>query len=172
MIPMRQEAAEAQRYVLDMCVELRDAKWRMDTTQVSPFGCSLLTCADPNELARAALESVCYQTCDLLTAMHADWGASRETVLRVDGGMVESDWTMQRLADFLDAPVDRPEVLETTALGAAWLAAMQAGVWPEEAGFAASWRLQRRFEPEMLQPERSRLLAGWHDAVGRTLTKR
>ncbi len=126
----------------------------------------------PNEMARAALESVCFQTCDLLTAMQADWGAAGQTVLRVDGGMVASDWTMQRLADLLDAPVDRPEVLETTALGAAWLAGMQAGVWPEEAGFAASWRLQQQFQPAMAASERTRLLAGWHDAVGRTLSKR
>ena len=85
----------------------------------------------PAEFARAALESVAYQTRDLLDAMHKDWkSAERQTVLRVDGGMVASDWTMQRLADILDAPVDRPTVLETTALGAAWLAGSQAGVWP------------------------------------------
>ncbi len=86
----------------------------------------------PAEFARAALESVAFQTRDLLDAMHKDWkGAERQTVLRVDGGMVASDWTMQRLADILDAPVDRPTVLETTALGAAWLAGSRAGVWPE-----------------------------------------
>src|SRR6185437_5186249 len=86
----------------------------------------------PAELARATLESVAYQTRDLLDAMHRDWkGASAQTVLRVDGGMVASDWTMQRLADILDAPVDRPTILETTALGAAWLAGSRAGVWPQ-----------------------------------------
>ncbi|MGH1360427.1 MAG: glycerol kinase GlpK [Burkholderiaceae bacterium] len=126
----------------------------------------------PNELARAALEAVCFQTRDLLSAMQGDWGGAAETVLRVDGGMVASDWTMQRLADLLDAPVDRPEVLETTALGAAWLAGMQAGVWPEEAGFSESWRLQRRFEPRMAAADRERLVTGWHDAVRRTLTSR
>ncbi|MGI9464789.1 MAG: glycerol kinase GlpK, partial [Aestuariivirgaceae bacterium] len=78
------------------------------------------------EFARAALEAVCYQTCDLLEAMKADWQGAGETVLRVDGGMVASDWTMQRLADILDAPVDRPAVLETTAVGAAYLAGLQA----------------------------------------------
>lgn len=124
----------------------------------------------PNELARAALESVCYQTCDLLLAMQADWAGAAKTVLRVDGGMVASDWTMQRLSDLLNAPVDRPEVLETTALGAAWLAGMQAGVWPDEVGFAQSWRLQQRFEPTMAEPVRSELLAGWQDAVQRTLS--
>src|SRR5262249_6742841 len=78
----------------------------------------------PAELARAALESVCYQTRDLVEAMWRDWGGTRKTVLRVDGGMVASDWTMQCLADILDAPVDRPTVLETTALGAAYLAGL------------------------------------------------
>ena len=92
-------------------------------------------------------------------------------VLRVDGGMVASDWTMQHLADMLDAPVDRPEVLETTALGAAWLAGMQAGVWPDQRGFAASWRLQRRFESRMTVSERDHWLTGWRDAVRRTLTE-
>ena len=124
------------------------------------------------ELARAVLESVCYQTHDLLDAMRRDWTASANTVLRVDGGMVGSDWTMQRLADILDAPVDRPVLLETTALGAAWLAGRQAGVWPDEQGFAKSWRLDRRFTPKLDGKERERRLAGWRDAVGRTLSKR
>jgi glycerol kinase len=75
---------------------------------------------DPAELARAALESVSYQTRDLWTAMRKDWKGGADTVLRVDGGMVASDWTMQFLADILDAPVDRPTILETTALGAAY----------------------------------------------------
>src|SRR5262249_41743591 len=75
----------------------------------------------PKELARAALECVCFQTRDLLDAMRGDWNAAGDTVLRVDGGMVASDWTMQRLADLINAPVDRPTVLETTALGAAYL---------------------------------------------------
>ncbi|WEZ82874.1 FGGY-family carbohydrate kinase [Rhizobium sp. 32-5/1] len=87
----------------------------------------------PAEFARAALEAVCYQTRDLLDAMHKDWKSDdRETVLRVDGGMVASDWTMQRLSDLLDAPVDRPTILETTALGVAWLAGSRAGVWPDQ----------------------------------------
>ncbi|BBE73805.1 glycerol kinase GlpK [Oharaeibacter diazotrophicus] len=124
----------------------------------------------PRELARAALEAVCYQTRDLIDAMHRDWASAADTVLRVDGGMVASDWTMQRLADLLDAPVDRPVVLETTALGAAFLAGRQAGVWPGEEGFAANWRLDRRFEPAMDEDVRSAKLAGWHDAVRRTRT--
>lgn len=125
----------------------------------------------PAEFARAALESVAYQTRDLLDAMHKDWkGASVETVLRVDGGMVASDWTMQRLADILDAPVDRPTILETTALGAAWLAGSRAGVWPDARKFAKSWALERRFQPDMDTPTRSTKLAGWRDAVRRTLS--
>ena len=124
----------------------------------------------PAEFARAALESVAYQTRDLADAMRRDWKGRAKTVLRVDGGMVASDWTMQCLADILDAPVDRPTVLETTALGAAWLAGSRAGVWPDAAAFAASWSLERRFEPRMSEAERRTRLSGWRDAVRRTLT--
>jgi glycerol kinase len=115
---------------------------------------------------------VCYQTHDLLSAMQKDWKSqtARKTVLRVDGGMVASDWTMQRLADMLNAPVDRPEVLETTALGAAWLAASRAGLWPNAAGFAKSWALDQRFKPKMKEAVRRRKIAGWTDAVKRTLS--
>jgi glycerol kinase len=84
--------------------------------------------------------------------------------------MVASDWTMQRLADILDAPVDRPVVLETTALGAAWVAGQKAGVWPDMAGFAQRWHLERRFAPQMDPVTRGRKLTGWGDAVRRTLT--
>ena len=83
--------------------------------------------------------------------------------------MVASDWTMQFLADILDAPVDRPKVLETTALGAAYLAGLQAGLCPPPADFARSWKRARRFSPKMREPERVRRLAGWHDAVSRPL---
>jgi len=124
------------------------------------------------ELSRAALESVCYQTRDLLDAMRRDWGAARETVLRVDGGMVASDWTMQRLADLLDAPVDRPRVLETTALGAAYLAGLQAGFYPGPGDFSKKWALEKRFMPQMDAEIRERKYAGWKDAVQRTLTVR
>ena len=103
----------------------------------------------PAEIAQAALEAVGYQTRGLLEAMRADWPAAAGTVLRVDGGMTASDVTMQFLADILGAPVDRPVVMETTALGAAYLAGYQAGVCPDPAGFSATWRLDRRFEPAM-----------------------
>lgn len=127
----------------------------------------------PNELARAALQSVCFQTFDLLEAMRGDWpSAGRGTMLRADGGMAACDYTMQQLADILDIPVDRPTVLETTALGAAYLAGLQAGFYSEPQAFAARWALDRRFTPAMPSPERTRLLAAWHDAVRRTLTKR
>lgn len=127
----------------------------------------------PAEFARAVLESVAYQTHDLLEAMKKDWsGASSQTVLRVDGGMVASDWTMQRLADILAAPVDRPVVLETTVLGAAWLAGSRAGLWPDQAGFAATWKRDHRFEPTMETGEREAAIAGWQDSVSRCLTTR
>jgi glycerol kinase len=125
------------------------------------------------ELARAALEAVGYQTRDLLTAMRADWPGQRaDTVLRVDGGLTASDWTMQFLADILDAPVDRPRVPETTALGAAYLAGRAAGLCPDLAEFAATWRLDRRFVPGMDAATRERKWASWRNAVERTLTVR
>jgi glycerol kinase len=125
----------------------------------------------PAEFAKAALESVAYQTRDLLDAMKRDWkDGGAQTVLRVDGGMVASDWTMQRLADILDTPVDRPTVLETTALGAAWLAGSRAGVWPGQSEFSRQWSLDRRFEPEMSAAERKTKIAGWRNAVRRTLS--
>ena len=109
----------------------------------------------PAELARAALESVGYQTRDLMEAMRADWRLSEggedqmaeDAVLRVDGGMSASGWAMQFLADILGTSVDRPTVLETTALGAAWLAGMAADFYPSQEEFAKSWSLERRFEP-------------------------
>jgi glycerol kinase len=124
------------------------------------------------EIARAALEAVCYQTRDLLEAMRRDWAAGRgaDTVLRVDGGMVASDWTMQFLADMLGAPVDRPKVLETTALGAAYLAGLEAGLYPEPEAFARRWKRDRRFAPKMKEAERDRRYAGWKAAVARTLS--
>jgi glycerol kinase len=120
----------------------------------------------PAELAHAALESVCYQTYDLREAMRADWpGGTAANVLRVDGGMTASDWTMQRLADLLDAPVDRPMIQETTALGAAYLAGLLAGVYPEPSKFADNWRLEHRFKPAMSAATRERKLKGWARAV-------
>jgi glycerol kinase len=126
------------------------------------------------ELARAVLESVGYQTRDLLDAMQADLGTAwseADTVIRVDGGMSASDWTMQFLADILAAPVDRPAYLETTARGAAYLAGMAAGLYPDPATFAATWSGERRYEPAMPAAERNRKYRGWQDAIARTLLR-
>ncbi|MBL4613732.1 MAG: glycerol kinase GlpK [Magnetovibrio sp.] len=125
----------------------------------------------PAELARAALECVGYQTRDLIEAMKGDWqGAADATILRVDGGMTASNWAMQFLADILGAPVDRPQVLETTALGAAYLAGLQIGFYPEPEDFAKAWALERRFDPMMEQELRNAKYDGWIDAVRRTLS--
>ena len=128
-----------------------------------------------NEIVRATLEAVCYQTRDLLEAMQGDikeagLQSSSKTVLRVDGGMVASNWTMQFLSNMLDAAVDRPTILETTALGAAWLAGSHVGVWPDQQGFADSWQLERQFTPDMDAALRKKKYAGWKDAVQRTLS--
>ena len=124
----------------------------------------------PPEIARAALESVGYQTRDLLEAMRADWGSAGDGVLRVDGGMTASDWTMQFLADIIGAPVDRPVVTETTALGAAYLAAMQAGLAGGPEDFAKGWALDRRFMPAMDVALRQSKYDRWSRAVAATMT--
>ncbi|MBV7378948.1 glycerol kinase GlpK [Maritimibacter dapengensis] len=123
----------------------------------------------PAEFARAALESVGFQTRDLLDAMKADWTGGSETALRVDGGMSASDYAMQFLADITDAPVDRPKVLETTAMGAAWLAGQRAGVYPDMESFAANWALDRTFEPDMDAAERDEKYGAWRRAVEATM---
>jgi glycerol kinase len=123
------------------------------------------------EVARAALEAVGYQTRDLYEAMRLDWNGAGAAVLRVDGGMAASDVTMQFLADILDAPVDRPVVMETTALGVAYLAGQAAGLCPDLAGFAGTWTRERRFTPRMDAVTRARKWAGWKDAVARTLAR-
>lgn len=133
------------------------------------FGLTRAT--SPAELARAALESVAYQTRDLVAAMQADAPDAAGTVLRVDGGLAASDWAMQYLADQLAAPVDRPAMTETTARGAAWLAGLAAGVCAGPDEFARTWALERRFLPMMAEDERARRYHGWRDAVRRTLSQ-
>lgn len=127
----------------------------------------------PAEFARAALESVGFQTRDLIEAMRADWaavhGAANMQALRVDGGMSASEWAMQFLSDVLDAPVERPEVLETTAMGAAWLAGQNAGVLPGMEEFAASWKKDAQFLPSMAEADRERKYAAWKKAVSATI---
>jgi glycerol kinase len=126
----------------------------------------------PAELARSVIESVGYQTLDLFTAMRSDWPAGEaSTVLRVDGGMSASDATLQFLADILDSPVDRPVIMETTALGAAYLAGFAAGICPDTETFARTWKLDRRFVPAMAADMRTRKYAAWKDAVRRTLSR-
>ncbi|MCE8518499.1 glycerol kinase GlpK [Ruegeria pomeroyi] len=124
----------------------------------------------PAEFCKAALESVAYQTRDLWEAMQGDWGADANVILRVDGGMSASDWAMQGLADRLGAPVDRPVMQETTALGAAWLAGMQAGLYPDQAGFAATWALDARFTPKMPEGNREAAYRRWKAAVAAAMT--
>ena len=119
------------------------------------------------ELARAALEAVVYQTADLFDAVAKD-GVEANT-LRVDGGMVANDWLMQFLSDILDLPVERPKTLETTALGAAYLAGLQQGIYQNTEEIAECWRLDARFQPAMADGERNRLVAGWKEALRRTL---
>ena len=159
--------AQEQVYLVPAFVGL-GAPWWDAQARGAIFG--LTRKAGVAEIARAALEAVGYQTRDLLEAMRADWPAAGDTVLRVDGGMTASDLTMQFLADILDAPVDRPTVMETTALGAAYLAGLAAGVCPDLAGFAARWKCERRFIPRMDEATRARKWAGWQDAVRRTRT--
>ena len=162
------EADPAQNvYLVPAFTGLGAPHWDADS-RGAMFGLTRAT--GRKEFARAALESVCFQTRDLLEAMQGDWQASADTVLRVDGGMAASDWTMQRLADITGAPVDRPQLTETTALGAAYLAGMQAGVYPAPETFARNWAHERRFTPEMVNTEREARYAGWKDAVKRTLS--
>ena len=121
----------------------------------------------PKELARAALEAACYQTRDLLEAMKVDFDASSDlkTVLRVDGGMSASNWTMQFLSDILGAPVDRPKVLETTALGAAYVAGLYTDFYPDPSEYSKKWLLSNRFEPQISDAKREQKYAGWRASV-------
>lgn len=118
------------------------------------------------EIVRAALDAVCYQTRDMLEAMRRDMGKALKS-LKVDGGMVANDWFCQRLADLTGLKVERPKVTETTALGAAYLAGLGAGLFRNEKDIAARWALDRRFVPEMKKTERDRLYGGWQKAISR-----
>ena len=123
----------------------------------------------PAEIAKAVLESVCFQTLDLLKAMRSDWDDSEDMILRVDGGMVASEWTMQSLADILQTRIDCPSITETTALGAAWLAGSRASIWPNQKEFASSWDLAKTYLPIMDYEERNFKVKGWNKAVERVL---
>lgn len=147
-------------YVVPAFTGLGAPHWRADV-RGAVFG--LTRDAGPAVLARAMVEAVGYQTHDLLTAMARD--GVRPTGLRVDGGMVANDWLCGFLADILALPVARPIVTETTALGAAFLAGLHAGVYASLDDIAASWRAERQFTPSMTNQERDRLMTGWHRAV-------
>jgi glycerol kinase len=120
------------------------------------------------EIARAALEAVGYQTRDLIEAMTADAGTTVDAV-RVDGGMAASDWTMQFIADILPASVERPASVETTAWGAAYVAGLTRGLYPDPETMAARWLPERRFAPQMPAVEREERYAGWRCAVAGVL---
>ena len=122
------------------------------------------------EFVSAGLQSVCYQTKDLKRAMESD-GAIRPSTLRVDGGMVANNWLVQFLADILGADVDRPVIQETTALGAAYLAGLQVGIFESLDQISELWHCQRQFKPKMDKPERDALYHGWEDAVSRVRSK-
>ncbi|MDV7269364.1 glycerol kinase GlpK [Thioclava sp. A2] len=166
--PLAESADPAQGVVLVPAFTGLGAPYWNAECRGAMFGLTRNT--GPAEIARAALESVGYQTRDLLEAMRADWASSgTAATLRVDGGMTASDWAMQFLADIIGAPVDRPEVLETTALGVAWLAGYRAGLYPEPAKFAQNWALERKFSPAMEAPDREARYARWKKAVAATI---
>ena len=166
--PLAEAADPAQNVVLVPAFTGLGAPYWNAECRGAVFG--LTRGSGPEEFARAALESVGYQTRDLLAAMQADMGGAGDAVLRIDGGMSASDYTMQFLSDIIDARVDRPKVLETTALGAAWLAGSRAGLYPDMDGFAATWALERSFEPSMSAEDRDRKYAAWQRAVTATMS--
>lgn len=159
-------ALESNRgvYLVPAFTGLGAPYWRSDV-RGAVFGITRDT--GPAEFARAALEAVCYQTHDLLEAMAED--ARLPARLRVDGGMVNNEWVMQFLADVLNVKVDRPMVTETTALGAAYLAGLQAGLFDDLNQIASQWRCDKTFEPQINSELRSELLGGWRSAINKVL---
>jgi glycerol kinase len=162
----KQADPESQVYMVPAFVGLGAPYWDSDA-RGAILGLSRQS--GPAEIAAATLDSVCYQTRDLMQAMEAD-GAEAPTALRVDGGMVANDWLLQRLSDILNVSVERPQVIETTALGAASLAGTKAGVIDGQNGIREIWRADKLFEPQMSASERERRYAGWLDAVSRVRT--
>lgn len=173
--PLAEQADDAQDVVLVPAFTGLGAPYWNAECRGAVFG--LTRNSGPAEFARAALESVGYQTRDLLAAMQADMGEASDATLRdtpratlrVDGGMSASDYTMQFLSDIIGARVDRPKVLETTALGAAWLAGSRAGIYPNQEGFAATWALESSFTPNMNDEIRDSKYAAWQRAVDATM---
>jgi len=152
-------------YLVPAFVGLGAPHWRPDARGLI---CGLTLDTTEAHLARAMLESVAYQTFDLTTAMAAD-GTKRAAAIRVDGGMAANDWFCQFLADILDARVERPAQVETTVLGAAYLAGLAVGIWPGLDAIARAWKRNATFEPRMARDRRDTLLAGWQSALGRAL---
>jgi glycerol kinase len=152
-------------YMVPAFVGLGAPHWRPEARGLI---CGLTLDSSVAHLARAALESVAYQTLDLTQAMRRD-GASAVTALRVDGGMAANDWFCQFLADILEARVERPAELETTALGAAFLAGLATGVWKTLDSLEGSWSAAAVFAPSLTPERRERLIAGWRQAVARAL---
>ncbi|RPE71725.1 glycerol kinase [Pacificibacter maritimus] len=172
-LELAQQADETQSiYLVPAFTGLGAPHWDADA-RGAIFGLTRNT--GPAEFAKAALESVGYQTRDLIEAMQDDWKASGaddpDTSLRVDGGMSANGFAMQFLSDILDAPVDQPKHLETTALGAAYLAGLSMGLQPAPHEFAKQWKADKQFTPNMDAATRTKKYAGWTTAIGRTLTK-
>ena len=165
--PLAESADESQRVILVPAFTGLGAPYWKPECRGAIFG--LTRNSGPAELARAALESVGFQTLDLLQAMRADWQGDGRTALRVDGGMAASDWAMQFLSDIIGAQVDRPRITETTALGAAWLAGQRQGIYPDAEGFAASWALDRSFQPQMSDSLRAERQDEWRRAIRATI---
>lgn len=166
--PLAESADESQGVVLVPAFTGLGAPYWQPECRGSVFG--LTRNSGPAELAKAALESVGYQTRDLLDAMRSDMmGSDDQAILRVDGGMSASNWAMQFLSDIIDGPVDRPKILETTALGVAWLAGMKVGAMPAQEEFAKGWALDREFKPQMSPQLRDSKYAAWQRAVRCTL---
>lgn len=165
--PLAESASDTEQiYFVPAFTGLGAPYWNADC-RGAIFGLTRNT--SPAEIAKAALESVAFQTRDLIEAMREDWGGSGQAILRIDGGMVANDWAMQALANQLAAPVDRPIVTETTASGAAYLAGLAAGLCPKPAEFAQQWVLEKRFEPDQPTGHADALYAGWQRAVARLL---
>ncbi len=152
-------------YLVPAFTGLGAPHWRPDA-RAALFGMTRDT--GRTEIVRATLESVAYQTQDLLTAMAADGAAL--SVLKVDGGMIKNDWLCSFLAGITNLPVQRPKIMETTALGAAYLAGLQAGIYDSLEDLRARWIMSAQFSPDMDEGQREDLLAGWHDAVQRILS--
>ncbi|QLC21837.1 glycerol kinase GlpK [Parasphingopyxis sp. CP4] len=152
-------------YLVPGFVGLGAPHWEPDARGLIS-GMTLDTTAD--HIVRATLESIAYQTRDLVEAMRAD-GADAPQALRIDGGMAQNDWFSQFLSDIVEAPVERPESHETTALGAAYLAGLATGVWDGLDDLSAKWEAAGRFEPAMDNAQRDALLSGWKQALKRTL---